>query len=89
MTFTPGHAVASAAARYTELVNDRRTRQAATLPADNAERIAAHAYTCPASPAPSGHLARHCFARNSSTCTWCNETPAWILADPDTTKDTP
>lgn len=88
MSFTPGHAVAQAAARYTELVNAKRTRQIEQLPADNAERIAAHSLVCPQSPAPAGHLAHHCFPRNSTTCAFCDETPAWILAAPHTPQET-
>lgn len=82
MTFSPGSAVAKAGTRYTEAVKQKLWRERTTLPADNEARIAASTMTCPASPATSGALTRHSFARNATTCAFCDETPAWILAAP-------
>lgn len=82
MSYHLGTAVADAGRRYTEAVQQKLWRERTTLPADNEARIAASAITCPASPATSGALTRHSFARNATTCAFCDETPAWILAAP-------
>lgn len=78
----PGTAVATAAERYTQLVKDKSIRTPKQPRPDQHERNAAQQLTCPNSPATSGPLTHHSFGFNETTCAFCGETPAWILAAP-------
>lgn len=76
----PGNLVASAADRYTELVNAKRQTPHRPTHTNQPARDAAEQLTCPNSPATHGLLARHRFGINDTTCAYCDDSPEWILA---------
>lgn len=78
----PGSIIADSATRYTELVNAKRRPTQRPHHHDQPQRDAAQLITCPLSPSSTGPLSRHTFGINNSTCAFCDETPAWILAAP-------
>lgn len=80
--WSPGQAIAASAALYTELVNAKLRPTQRPHHHDQPQRDEAQTITCPQSPSSHGPLSHHTFGINNSTCAFCDETPAWILAAP-------